>query len=282
MIAGIVITSLASWYVAYGKLVLSRIEQLDGQRSEIVATLDAIEGTSRVAGNLSSTRGTASEAWMEDEADLVRRCNTLKSTEASQRADTFARLTRACEAADELDKRRMVADHALDEWSLYWRWLQQSDWALGAPHAKNNSAVDDDITVVERKEQWSANLLAVLGNYVLPMMYGLLGAAAAAMMNVNQKIRSSRLSPRDRRMSQVQLVLGIITGACIGLFLTPSGVGSSTVPLSGGGVALSASALSFLAGFGVEGVFKMLQNILVTVFGDQPHRSPSRASPGAG
>jgi len=117
MIAGIVITSLASWYVAYGKLVLSRIEQLDGQRSEIVATLDAIEGTSRVAGNLSSTRGTASEAWMEDEADLVRRCNTLKSTEASQRADTFARLTRACEAADELERilrdsvrGRMIAD----------------------------------------------------------------------------------------------------------------------------------------------------------------------------
>jgi hypothetical protein len=52
----------------------------------------------------------------------------------------------------------------------------------------------------------------VLGNYALPMMYGLLGAAAAAMMNVNQKIRSSRLSPRDRRMSQVHLVLGIITG----------------------------------------------------------------------
>jgi hypothetical protein len=206
----------------------------------------------------------------------------LKSTEASQKADTFARLARACEAADELHKKRMVADHVLDEWSLYWRWLQQSDWALGAPHAINNSAVDDDITVVERKEQWSANLLAVLGNYVLPMMYGLLGAAAAAMMNVNQKIRSSRLSPRDRRMSQVQLVLGIITGACIGLFLTPSGVGSSTAAVSGGGVALSASALSFLAGFGVEGVFKMLQNILVTVFGDQPHTSPSRAGPGAG
>jgi tRNA uridine 5-carboxymethylaminomethyl modification enzyme len=34
------------------------------------------------------------------------------------------------------------------------------------------------------------------------------------------------LSPRDRRMGQVQLVLGVVTGACIGLFLTPSGAGA--------------------------------------------------------
>ena len=99
------------------------------------------------------------------------------------------------------------------------------------------------------------------------------------MLNVNQKIRTSRLSPRDRRMTPVQLVLGIVTGACIGLFLTPSGTGPAGAPLSGGGVALSASALSFLAGFGVEGVFKMLENLLVTVFGGQtqppsPHSRP--------
>jgi hypothetical protein len=108
------------------------------------------------------------------------------------------------------------------------------------------------------------------------MMYGFLGAAAAAMLNLNQKIRSSRLSPRDPRMNQVQLVLGVITGACIGLFLTPSGIGASGAALSGSSVALSASALSFLAGFGVEGVFKMLQNISMTAFGGQPHMQPSQ------
>jgi len=107
------------------------------------------------------------------------------------------------------------------------------------------------------------------------MMYGFLGAAAAVMLNVNQKIRSSRLSPRDRRMTPVQLVLGVVTGACIGLFLTPSGAGAAGALLSGGSVALSASALSFLAGFGVEGVFKILENLLVTVFGGQQPQGPS-------
>jgi hypothetical protein len=215
---------------------------------------------------------------MEDEADLIKRCDRLETTPLPPNGDNSTRLIRACEAADQLDKKRIVADQALDEWGSYWWWLPRSAWALGVAHVEGKGAAGDDITVVERKEQWSANLLAILGNYALPMMYGLLGAAAAAMMNVNQKIRSSRLSPRDRRMSQVQLVLGVITGGCIGLFLTPSGAGTTATPLSGGGVAFSASALSFLAGFGVEGVFKMVQNILVTVFGDQPHTSSAKPS----
>ena len=61
-----------------------------------------------------------------------------------------------------------------------------------------------------------------------------------------------------------------------GLFLTPSGIGASGAALSGSSVPLSASALSFLAGFGVEGVFKMLQNISMTAFGGQPHMQPSQ------
>jgi hypothetical protein len=278
MITGIVLTSLASWYVGYGKLVLSRIDQLDTQRSEITAAFDTLEGLNRTSGQAIPSRGTPSEAWMEDEADLINRCDRLATTPLPPNGDNSTRLIRACEAAHQLDNKRIVADQALDEWGSYWWWLPHSAWALGVAHVEGKGAAANDIAVVERKEQWSSNLLAILGNYALPMMYGLLGAAAAAMMNVNQKIRSSRLSPRDRRMSQVQLVLGVITGGCIGLFLTPSGAGTTTTPLSGGGVAFSASALSFLAGFGVEGVFKMVQNILVTVFGDQPHMSSARPS----
>jgi hypothetical protein len=278
MIAGILLTSVASWYVAYGKLVLSRIEQLDTQRSEITMAFDAVEGMNRTAGQAIPARGAPSEAWMQDEAELIERCDRIKESRSSLNVGTSSSLNRACEAAHELKEKRLVADQELDEWGSYWHWLPQSAWALGVAHIEGTGAADDDTKVVERKEQWSANLLAIFGNYVLPMVYGLLGAAAAAMMNVNQKIRSSRLSPRDRRMSRVQLVLGVITGGCIGLFLTPSGAGTTATPLSGGTVAFSASALSFLAGFGVEGVFKMVQNILVTVFGDSPHMSPAKPS----
>ena len=261
MLIGLVLTSLLSWDVAYGRLVLLRIEQLDTQRAEIATAFDAVEGMGAAVGHATPAHGAPSEAWQEDEPGLAARCDAdRKAHPEIPRAEAAARLDRACAAADALATKRMAADQALDEWTSYWLWLPHiAAWMEGGAPTET----------AERKEQWSANLLAVLGNYVLPMMYGFLGAATAVMLNVNQKIRTSRLSPRDRRMTPVQLVLGIVTGACIGLFLTPSGTVPAGAPLSGGGVALSASALSFLAGFGVEGVFKMLENLLVTVFGGQ-------------
>jgi hypothetical protein len=272
MIAGLVATSLLSWYVAYGSLVLQRIEQLDGQRAELSEAL-----IKSPAASTTLTRGAPSEVWLRSERELVERLKIAKGGDQT--------LEPAYDAALRLESKRAAADAALNEWTSYFLWLPRfADWMLGVtsmaedspPGATPEQQEQQREQRTEQKEQWSANLLAVLGNYVLPMMYGFLGAAAAVMVNLNQKIRSSRLSPRDRRMSQVQLVLGIIMGACIGLFLSPSQIGTGAA-LSGRSVALSASALSFLAGFGVEGVFKMLESILITVFGDQPRTpAPSR------
>jgi len=271
MILALIVTTLLSWYVSYGKFILLRIEQLDSQRAEIAAALDLVEKPRpAVTSSGKPARGKLSEAWLQDEQHLAQRCR-----DAKQDPQVSVSLLRACMATEQLERKRKAADEALTEWTSYALWLPQSAAAFAAlldgPIPK---PMDDQLTSPEREEQWSANLVAILGNYVLPMMYGLLGAAAAATMNLKQKIRSSRLSPRDRRMNHVQLVLGVITGACIGLFFTVSGAGSSGAPLSGTSVPLSASALSFLAGFGVEGVFKMLENIMITVFGGQP-RGPT-------
>ena len=263
MFLALVLTSLLSWYVGYGKFILLRIEQLNSQRAEIARALDLVEGPQPTT-NSNKDRGGASEAWLQDEQHLAVRCDSRKGRQVS------AARARACFAVDELERKRLAADEALTEWTSYAIWLPYSAAKfaalLGGPVP---NPMDYKLTAPEREEQWSANLLGVLGNYVLPMMYGFLGASVAAIMNLKQKIRSSRLSPRERRMNHVQLVLGVITGACIGLFLTASGAGTSDTALSGTSVPLSASALSFLAGFGVEGVFKKLENIMITVFGGQ-------------
>ena len=268
MIIALIATSLLSWYVGYGKFILMRIEQLDAQRAEIAAALDLVEKPRPAPASPGNpARGTPSEAWLQDEEHLGQRC-----LHAKQNRDTSLALSRACMAVDQLKRKRSAADEALTEWSAYALWLPRSAERfaslVGGPVAKH---MDYEVTAPERGEQWAASLLAILGNYVLPMMYGFLGAAVAAMMNLKQKIRSYRLSPRDRRLNHVQLAFGVITGACIGLFLTGSSAGSASAPLSGSSIPLSASALSFLAGFGVEGVFKMLENIMITVFGGQPN-----------
>jgi len=255
MLIGLVLTSLLSWDVAYGRLVLLRIEQLDTQRAEIATAFDAVEGMGAAVGHATPAHGAPSEAWQEDEPGLAARCDAdRKAHPEIPRAEAAARLDRACAAADALATKRMAAEHCRVD---------------GRRRSDRDGRTE---RAVVREPAGRPRQLRPADDVRVPRR-------AAVMLNVNQKIRTSRLSPRDRRMTPVQLVLGIVTGACIGLFLTPSGTVPAGAPLSGGGVALSASALSFLAGFGVEGVFKMLENLLVTVFGGQtqppsPHSRP--------
>ena len=115
-------------------------------------------------------------------------------------------------------------------------------------------------------EAWAVVLLGVLGTSVLPFCYGLLGAGAAVVRNLWAKMRDSLLSPRDLTLSLGQLALGAVIGACIGLFVTSSGSGSDGSGGLFGNVPLTAAALSFIAGFGVEGVFVALEALMKRVF----------------
>ena len=56
-----------------------------------------------------------------------------------------------------LEKKRMVADYALNEWASYWLWLPRAAWWMeSAVLSKGEQLADDKMTAAERKEQWSA------------------------------------------------------------------------------------------------------------------------------
>lgn len=130
---------------------------------------------------------------------------------------------------------------------------------------------------VERNEESGRILTQLLINSILPFLYGVLGAGAAVVRNLWAKTRESLLSPRDYTLALGQLALGAITGACIGLFVNPTavaGAGDSTL----GSLTLTASALSFVAGFGVEGAFLALESLVRRVFNlaDPAHARTAR------
>jgi hypothetical protein len=61
-------------------------------------------------------------------------------------------------------------------------------------------------------------------------------------------------------------LLGALTGACIGLFINnPLGTAQAT-GVTATAVTLSASAISFLAGYGVEGVFNAFDSAINHIF----------------
>ena len=109
-------------------------------------------------------------------------------------------------------------------------------------------------------------LLDVLAGAILPIVYGILGAGAAAVRGITRKISNSVLSPSDMIVSMAQLALGAVVGACIGLFVTPSNGGVGQGGLLSGATTLSASALSFVAGFSVDAVFIALEGFVKRIF----------------
>jgi hypothetical protein len=124
--------------------------------------------------------------------------------------------------------------------------------------------------------EWAAVLLGVLASNILPIFYGLLGAGAAIVRQVSAKMRDSVLTPRDILLAYVQLALGAVIGACIGLFVNSDGAAASAQGGLLASVPLSASALCFVAGFGVEGVFQALESLIRRVFNlDPPRPAPT-------
>lgn len=121
---------------------------------------------------------------------------------------------------------------------------------------------DDDLLLADAPARATA-YANIIATAVLPFLYGLLGAGAAIVRSLSRKIRASLLSPRDLHLSLQQLALGAVIGACIGLFVAgPSDAGEGLL----GPVTLSASALSFIAGFGVEAVFQGIESLITRIF----------------
>jgi len=133
---------------------------------------------------------------------------------------------------------------------------------VAVPGAQTAAAAPPGKTNVE----WAAVLLGVLASNILPIFYGLLGAGAAVVRQVSAKMRDSVLTPRDILLAYVQLALGAVIGACIGLFVNSEGSAASAQGGLLASVPLSASALCFVAGFGVEGVFQALESLIRRVF----------------
>lgn len=267
LVGWLFVTCLLSWNVAAGHAILSRIDALAKAKIELRAKVyaaDSEEARNNPPAAPAST--SAQRQTIRPYCDRHRLPpDAVQPAEPStlEQFDSVSALD-ICEPLDENDQAYRVAYADLADWLAVWSWVK---WlphrvchgpCLG--HGTKESALSPNAT----DEQWASILVEVLANGVLPVFYGILGAGAAVVRQLWSKVGRSLLSPRDFTLSLGQLALGAVIGACIGLFVTPSGAQGS--PGLTGAVALSASALSFVAGFGVEGVFIALESFIRRVF----------------
>ncbi|HYI64154.1 MAG TPA: hypothetical protein VEW71_04640 [Allosphingosinicella sp.] len=316
LVAALVMTCILSWYVAYGNAALSELaaarDALTLARTEVtkaaaplapiaapenrpqavVAAPASAAGPARDALPLARTEITKAAAPLPPIAPPQNRAEPDDRTPAGAAGPrpvalaatgtpsppgyianycggtpyTGAAQEQVCETLQRARLNLMLVEQRLASWTC---WRLSGDCLGERAHEPGTNDVPSH----------AAAIANILGSAVLPFLYGLLGAGAAIIRSLSRKIKASLLSPRDLHLSFQQLALGAVVGACIGLFVAAPGTDTDGDSLLGP-VTLSASAISFVAGFGVESVFQALEALISRIFNISPAASGgSGASP---
>ena len=255
----LLLTIAISAYTAWGKVML---DTLDAVRRDDTATQQErqVDANARKPG----TDGVNVQA-------------AKPQPECPRDRDTTTDTRGLCYRLNDILIRKETTNKNLEMWlgiATFWNW---TDWASRWPFAW---FVHKTVPVTEASDRpgiWQADarrkeielqgvaLMAVLGNYVMPVLYGLLGSFAFVLRRYHRRLALDLLSPRDLRTNNVRLLLGTLIGGCIGLVYSGSGQAQATGTLALA-VTLSTSAIAFLAGYGVDGVFKVLDALIAQVF----------------
>lgn len=114
-------------------------------------------------------------------------------------------------------------------------------------------------------------ILTSLQVYVLPLLYGLLGAFTYVLRTLSRDVRAFSYTPDSEVRYQIRLVLGMLSGLAVTWFIEP---GSGTVQ------ALSPLALAFAAGYSVDILFAGMDRFVAAFSAKTPAAEAKPAKAG--
>jgi hypothetical protein len=264
LLIGLVVTCVMSWHITGGNAMLQHLDALQAQQVALAKSIEEAE----IKQSANATALPVQFCAVAGPAGTPQ----FRSTEEYQ----------LCTRRRVLTEQVAVVRMNLRDWLVPWRTCYGKVAALfgqmpEAEAAPARASQEEKERYLRRGTEEQARVVTlVVGTAVLPLCYGILGAGAAVVRGLWAKMRESLLSPRDYTLALLQLALGATIGACIALFVNPSGQTPGSEIGFLGNWALSTSALSFIAGFGVEGVFVALESLVRRVFNiNDPARRPT-------
>jgi hypothetical protein len=171
----------------------------------------------------------------------------------------------------EKEKNDILTEHfqLLDRWDFYSEWLLASALAeLDEVKDKlKMEGLDEDtenelkgrLWEMEKEKErisWRATklVLAIFNQYVLPLLYGLLGSLAYILRTLTAEIQEVTYTQGSNVRYRLRWPLGMLAGVTIGWFFNPETLQ--------GAAAITPLALAFLAGYSVELLFTGLDRIV--------------------
>lgn len=246
---GALITAFAAillWLVVYGVQLTSRFEEDQKSTADVTSQIYALidkENAPLPADHQSrDSVPTRCKSRIDDQSNAVRLlCNQWSYYQARYEksindVSTFA-----------------------NKWPSSWLTLPfPTSPTLEKDKAGNFIAKQEDVQSITL-------VLSAYASYVLPVLFGLVGTIASFLRDISNRITGSILSPRDETLAIIRIILGAIAGLAVGLFFTPSTV-AAQISAGSGVLTLSASGIAFLAGYGADGFFRMIDAMITRIF----------------
>jgi hypothetical protein len=259
LIGWLIATCLLSWYLAIGNSILAQLTTAQTAQASLLERMTDNGKDSNASG--AGTPSAGQSTTVTTSTLSYRSCRAPKPAPDAPGGKTVPSpdlqpTSTLCDAAFEGEASILAIQNNLAHWLFRFRSPPTALYPISpSAHMKPDSLTAS-----------AATLASLLGTGILPIFYGILGAGAAAVRMLFSRMKASQLWPRDIILSVQLMSLGAVVGACIGLFVNPSATASQGAASLLGPVALSGSALSFIAGFGVEYVFAAMEALLRRIF----------------
>ena len=167
----------------------------------------------------------------------------------------------------------------LDSWDFYTELLM---WITSDKKEIENLTQEEKWKILQKEKRRAANLngmgenedkmlrisllttssvLALFNQYLLPLLYGLLGSLAYILRTLTREIHDVTYTRNSNVRYRLRWPLGVLAGVTIGWFFNPE-----TLELAG---TITPLGLAFLAGYSVELLFVGLDRIISAFTGSQ-------------
>lgn len=230
---------------------------------------EQLENMGKASGNAASRQEAAGMERKNIENELTKKIEEISTIEA--RMNTY-------ELAAGLNYQ------ILDAWNNYWKWpAQQVGRLVGSRQNKvldNSESEEEPYQGLLRAQKTAKFALNALQLYLLPILYGLLGAITYVLRTLAEQIRTLTYTPETDIGFRLRMNLGALAGLVIVWFIKKDG--AAQLPFE----SLSQYAIAFAAGYSVELLFAAMDRFIGAFSGGSTaqgsQKAPAAQSQGGG
>lgn len=141
-------------------------------------------------------------------------------------------------------------------------------WLLGTSLSSDPERADSEGVALSTQLIAAESVLKMLQSYILPLIYGLLGAFIFVLRSLLNQVRTLTFTASREVGYRLRLTLGCLAGMITGWLMKPEM----------GEMALSPMAMAFLAGYSIEVLFTLLDRLIDQIRQNQPASTAKRHS----